>query len=204
MSLRLVDMWYDVSNNFLRDSDGGVLAVGRYPFITFRENVLVNLQLVTDSDLTPYTRFDNTDTFQITVDNDIDNLQNMVKTLDNGINQPGDWEKDSAALADATQGEFSAKLNGNTTPFADRIAEAEALTNTVFELLARNSSNTIIAVLRMPMYSHNLQGDAGQDPTSDGFGWVEFIDEASGEQCARLTNSDGQVLETACPTGVSC
>lgn len=158
---RIIDIWYDVVNEILYDSNGVALRDQSHPRTYFREKSIINLRLLTDNANTPLSRFDGSETFSAAVDSDFDHDTDvMCKTLDANINQSGDWAADSSTQADSTIGEFSIVLDANTATYETKIGVAGELKNTLLELKAYDGAD-VIAVYRIPIRCFNLVDDDG-------------------------------------------
>lgn len=201
---RIIEMYYDVNAQVLRNSPSGEeVRIALLPYISFREKVIVNLQLVIDSDLSPFTELDEGGLqFEASVDKTFMSGSLMCKTLDSGINQEGDWTVTSDDTADPSQGQISIRLNANTSSFQSRIGTLAELPSTQMELQVKDSEDNVVFNFRMPLRCLGVLNDSGLVPTelSDNFQW--FTDPVTGKQCLRLVNDDGEVLEVFRPMGV--
>ena len=196
---RLIQIWYDVNAEVLRYSpSGNEVRLASLPHITFRETPLVNLQLVTDSDLTAYTGLPAGLTYEAAIDSAFVSSALMCKTLTSGINVAGDWGA-AAGTADPTAGQISIRLNGNTTGFQSKIGSDAELMSTKLEVQAQGAGDIIFQVFVMPFRTFNLINSDGAEPAeySENFEWFE----QDGVQCLRILNDAGEVLQTLCPAG---
>jgi len=195
-------MYYDVNACVLRDSSGNVLPRSQFASLRYRELSLINLQLVTGSDMADYTSLAGDTVFEASVDNSFASASLMCKTLDAGINVTGDWKSSSSLQADPTAGEISIKINADTTGFRDTIGTNAEVPSTKLGVKAYNLNSEMIDAWIMDIRAVNLVGDNSALPTgvSDNFEW--FTDTATGAQCLRIVNDDGEVLEVLSPPGV--
>lgn len=201
MSLRRrIDIYFDTEANMLRDSAGNSLLMAYLPYITFREKIIINLQLVTDSDLTVYDRLDTNMTFEAAIDYAFQSSQLMSKTLNSGFNVAADW--DDGDTADVTAGELSIKMNGSTTGFETKIGTNASLSTTKFELKIIDANNNLYGRYEFPFITKGLisDGDALPDQETENFQW--FTDPNTGAKCLRIVNDDGEVLQVLHPMGV--
>lgn len=165
---RLVNLYYDVPNQRLRDSNGREVRDADAGSIYFRERPLVNLQLVQDDRLTPYTELgDSAESYVVVVDDDFDHSTTvMCKTTNSGVNQDGDWEGGDSSgddLADASTGEFSFYLSANTSTFQTKVGANSSVPNSELEFQAWNGSNLVL-LIRMPFHCRNIHDDDGDSP----------------------------------------
>jgi len=164
---RIIKIYYDVTNNVLRNADGDQIRKEEYPFIIYKEQPIVNLYLVTDESLTAYTGLGAAgEVYSVAIDNDYDHDSNlMCKTLDVNINLVGDWEDDSDLTADPTEGEFSVRLNANNSNYQTKIASAQEKSNTQFELQVLDAAGgNLIFVRQIPFRCYNIIDDEGSVP----------------------------------------
>ncbi len=200
---RIFTVWYDVVNKVIRGSDGSELGKNDYPYIVFREKPLMNLHLVTDDQLTAYADFEGDEVFSAAIDDDFDHSDAVMCKSDNTqINISGDWGGDSSGDASSENGEFSIRLDANTTSFQTKIGTNKELRTAYFELLAFDGSDgTMIASFQMEFNTRNILDDEGTSPpvtVIQNFVWFE----KDGEQCLRLQNDEGTTLAEWCPPGV--
>ncbi len=165
--MRTITLYWDVLRKRYYSAAGVLASSGEYPFLYYRESVLVNLQLVTDSSLTPLDSLgDSAETYSVALDDDWDHSDTvMCKTSDGGINLAGEWELDSTGLADPAQGQFSFVLSGNTTSFRDKIGTSRGKTNTVLELQVW-SGGVLVFNTQLPFYTYNIVDDSSLAPGS--------------------------------------
>jgi len=151
-SKRLINIYYDVVNNIHYDSDGISLRKALLPYIIYKEKPLVNLYLVIDSSLTPFTQFDGTETFSVSIDNDFASATDPIcKTANSGINVNGDFLGNSSTNADPANGEISVRLDALTTEYRSRVGTDQKLNNTYMELQAFSGSDLVFAC-QMPLW----------------------------------------------------
>ena len=196
---RVINIWYDVTSNVLREGPkcGDTLQPSQYPWITFREEPVINLHLVTDDDLTEYKQLAGTEEFTFSIDNEfVHSDQLMCKTLDAGVNVAGTWYKDPTAPGnpDPTVGELSAQMAANTIGFQTKIAEVNFLRTTQLQVQVIEATQ-VKAVFRMPIICfNNVEGAADAAPAVlAGLITEEIID---GEKALVFRNSDGVILFT--------
>ena len=201
---RLITIYWDVVNKCHRNSSGDKTRSDQYPYINYIEKPIVNLYLVTDDSLTAYDKLNATYSYSVAVDNDFDHSNNlMCKTDDDEINVTGDWEGDSANTPDPASGEFSIRLDANTTQYRDKIGTVSEKANTKLELKCYNStSGDLWAVFRMPFRCYNIVDDGSATPTGrvDNYEW--YTDPASQKQSLRIRNDAGEVLVELTPIGI--
>jgi len=166
MAYRVVNLYYDVQDRLLRDSEGSQLNSFYFPYINYKEKVLLNIRLVTDSSNTAYTSIAGTDTFTASVNNLFGDSANLLcKTLDANVNKAGDW---AGGTADPTLGQVSVRLDAENTNYSDKFVSAgattEELTNSKFELKIYDAGGNLVSALRFPYYVFNLQDDDGETP----------------------------------------
>ena len=173
---RIITTYYDVVSEILRDSSGNELTrVEDYPSLSYKENPIVNLHLVTDASLTAYTGLgDSSDVYTAAIDSDFDhNTALMCKTEDTNINKAGDWAASSSLTADPSQGEFSIRLNANNTDFRDKLATQKEERDCWLELQTTDGGD-IIFVKQIPIRCLNILDDAGSVPPVVGADAVVF------------------------------
>lgn len=199
---RLIELYYDVTRRVLRASTGEVLRIVDFPYITFAEQVTVNIQLVTDSALTVYTQLTGTELFEGVIDKEFNTPLLMVQTLNAGFNLAGDWGS-SGGTADTTQGQLSLRLNALTDGFKYKIGTKAERPGTQLEILVRDANSNVDTVLAMAFRTlgmlRSIQVTADTAPTGN---LVTFTDPETGAQGVRLVNDDGEVLAVFTPAGV--
>ena len=201
---RKIALWYDVNARILRQSPSGEpLRVGNYPWVTFREKPIVNLTLVTDATLTPYTGLvGGTLNMEAAVDYDFRSSLLMCKTLNAGFQQAGDWG--SGGTADLALGQVSVRLNANTTGFQSKIGNRDRLLTTRLEVLVMDTDegDELAQRLEMPFEVQNIVNDSGTVPEEMSQNFIWFTDPGSGAKCLRIVNDDGEVISVMKPIGV--
>jgi len=196
---RLISVFYDVNAQVLMDSAGNQLMMNYLPSISFREKIVLNLSLVTDSDLTPYDKLDSDNTFEAAIDYAFQSSQLMIKTLNSGVNQTGSWNY--TQNPDVTVGQISALLNASTTGFETKIGTKASLATTKLELKIFDANNNLFGRYEFPFVTKGLISDSDviPDEETENFQW--FTDD-SGAKCLRIVNNDGEVLQVLSPMGV--
>ncbi len=203
MARRIIEIFFDINRAALRDSKGQLLRIENFPFITFRANPIVNLQLVTDSSNTAFTGLGASQVYIAAIDDDFDSATAlMVQTLNAGINAAGHFTSNSSGNANPLQGQVSIKLNANTTGFQSKIGTKAKLLTTGLELIVKDGSDVIEHVFSIPFNTRGLRNDSGLIPTQLSNNFEKFNDPITGKQCIRWFNDDGEVLRTDCPAGV--
>jgi len=194
---RLIQVWFDVNAQLLRDEDGNELRYSLFPFINYGEQVLVNLLLVNDSALDPYTGLAGDEQFEANIDKEFNTPLVMVQTTNGGINQAGDWGP--GGDADPTQGQISIRLNALTQGFQYKIGQARELSGTMLELLAKNSSDEIVDVFRMSFKTRGILRFVSAIPSEPVGDFQWFTDPVTGKQGLKIVNDDGEVLQILVP-----
>jgi len=199
---RLITIYWDVVNECHRNSAGEKIRKDQYPFINYREKPIANLYLVTDDSLTSYAELNATYTFSAAIDDDFDHSTNlMCKTDNDEINITGDWEGDSANTPSTAAGEFSIRLDADTTQYRDKIGTNQEKNNTKLEVKCYDTtSGDLWAVFRMPFRCYNIIDDGSATPTGRVSNY-EWYDNDEGKQCLRIKNDDGEVLAEFSPIG---
>jgi hypothetical protein len=195
-----MEIYYDVVSRILRDADGNELRASLFPKISFSQQAMVNLHLVTDAENTAYTELVGDETYVATLDNHFDSLLLMAQTLNTGINQAGDWG--ASGDADPTVGQISISLNAFTEGFQTKIGTAAELPGTMLELVVMDSAGCVLLVFRFSFRTCGLLITVTGTPgiPLGNFQW--FIDPVSGAQCLRIVNDEGEVLSVLTPPGV--
>jgi len=157
MARREIDILFDVDNRRQIDSAG---SLANPQSVFYREQPLIRLTLVR-SDLTAYTGLPADGTFSACLDNNFDSTDTlMAKTLDAGINVPGDW-----ADADPAAGKISIRLDCKTASYKAKVGTAERLTTTKLELQGYESGETDPSnVFRFDLYAEGIMDDGGATP----------------------------------------
>lgn len=171
---RLVDVYWDVVNRVIRDVSGEEIRERLYPYITFREEVIINLHLVTDNS-DPGTKYTGaagliggSTTFQATIDDDFDHSSVvMCKATDSAINVATEWNT-SGGNADPLVGEFSIRINGDTSTFQTAVGSGREAKNVLLELQIKDGAGAICWSDRIPFRGLNIQDDNGTTPPSVG------------------------------------
>jgi len=190
MAKRAIDVYWDVVENIHRDASGSEIKKNEFPFVRYKEQVIVSLRLVTDGDNTAFTGLDGTEEYGASLAADFAHDAIMAKTLDAGINVAGEWNGDSSGTADPTQGEFAIEIDADTNNFNTQIGTVEEKKNGVFELRALDGSSSIVFTVQMPFRLLNILDDDSSEPTAQSTWGLEEFEEA-GEKKIRLRNSDG-------------
>lgn len=165
---RLIEVYYNITEDTLLDASGNELRTVDYPKINYKEQPLLNLQLVIDNELTPYTDLTASHVLSVAIDSDFDHSTDlMCKTVASGINQPGDWwmggDSSGGGTADITQGQVSVRLDANNANYQTKIASSEEKKNTKLELQA-TIGGILEQVLRFSFKCKNLIDDLGIVP----------------------------------------
>jgi len=168
---RTLTIYWDVKDNVFRDSGGVQLRSADFPFINFKENPLINLQLVTDSLLTELTDLNDlvsTAEFRVAVDDDFDDSSTVLcRATHSMFNKTGEWEVESTGTADEALGQFSFYLNANTTELDDALGSNARINNSKMELIIEDTPGGVVcAVYRFPFRCRNLIDPTGTSPTT--------------------------------------
>jgi len=159
MARRPIDIYYDVINRVLRDASGNVLRKEKYEGMSYKENILLRLNLVKDASLTAYTEISPSATFEATVDDDfLSSDAPMVGTLNADINLVADW-----ASVNVATGKLCIRLNGFTTPYKTKISSLEELSNTKFEIRVVEGG-IYTGKFRFPFRCYGTLADDGTTP----------------------------------------
>lgn len=166
MASRLITMYWDVTNNIYRDSSGNPLGKKNWAYVFYKETVIINLHLVTDSSLTIYNRLVATDTFTASVDANYDQSSSspvMAKAINAQINAAGDWAESSSGQADETQGEISIELDCDDAGYITVLGTLSEQTGCHLELIqySNASARPVVGVFRIPIRCLNLQDTGG-------------------------------------------
>lgn len=190
---RYIDIYWDVIANVHRNSSGDEVKKNYYPYMFFKEEVIVNLWLVIDSSLTAFTDLDGTEQYGASINHTFTRQAIMVQTLDAGINVAGDFIGNSSGDADPNNGEFSIRLNGNTANFETAVGTSDPeKKNTKLELRAMNASGQIVFVTQMPFRAYNLIDDESSTPsTLSSLGIFQVGDGAA--RVLQLKDEDGVI-----------
>jgi len=158
---RAIDIWYNITTGKHLNASGNPIRDEEFPYIIYKEKPLVKLRLVTDRDLTAYTGLSAGDVLSASVDFDFDHdTDTMCKTIASGINVGGDWDD-----ADPTQGKISIRLDAYNTRYQTVIGTLGEKAGSKLELLAfETGTGYLIAAIRMPFKTLNIQDDAGSVP----------------------------------------
>ena len=166
MERRKIDIFYNINSKKLLKQSGHRLGSGQYPFIHYKEQVLVRLQLVIDDLLTPYTELASGVSYSCTLDNDYIHIDDpFIKTLNTDFNNIGDWKENGTA--DPTQGQLTFPLNAFTSIFQSNIGTNRQITNTNLELqLLDLGTSELVQVMAFDFYCKNIMDDSGTVPPS--------------------------------------
>lgn len=160
---RIISVMYDVmQQSYLNPDTGSVLAIN--PGMSFLERVILQVSYVNGAINVPLGV-----TSYVTATGNVDNAFNdpaglVVQTLTAGINVAGDWPaggNPTGGNADATLGEFSIRLDGNTVNALTKLGSSAALNNSRFELLVFDNTGDLIFSQRIPFTFSNLQDTSG-------------------------------------------
>jgi len=160
MSKRVTTVYWDVNLLTHYDSSGVRLKKTSWPYVIYKEKMLINIYLVTDDSLTSFTRLSNTDVFAAAID-DAYNVQSsallMASTANAGINQAGDWAGSSNGQADETQGEISIEIDATGSAFGTALGSNKS-EDCILELQAFDgaSSLNLTAVFQIPIICYNV------------------------------------------------
>jgi len=190
MSERLLQIYYDVTAKVLRDSLGNELRVSRIPSITFKENVMVNLQLVTDSDMAKYTGLEASNVFTADLDNAFVGSNVMCRTLNEGFNSADNWGIAQDEQASAVLGQLSFVLNANTTTYQSKIGTDAEEPNVRLQVRADTTADVLVDVFQMEFRALNILGDGGAIPDT-----TSAVLQVRGNDVV-LLYPDGSVAET--------
>jgi hypothetical protein len=160
MAKRVSLGYWDVNNLVHYDSTGVQIRKSAYPYIIYKERMLFNLFLVTDSNLTALTRLSNTDVFSAAIADqyNVDSATSLMATATNNeINQAGDWAQNSSGQADETQGEISIQMDGTSAVFGTELGTSKSK-DVILEIQAFDgaSSLNLTAVFQIPIIAYNL------------------------------------------------
>lgn len=199
---RNIDIYYDVVAGVHRDINGAQLVRNQFPYIVYKEKPLVRLTLVTDDadPGTAYTDLDATLSYSASVDFDFDHSTDvMCKTISVDINVVADW-----ASADPATGLFSIPLDANTVRYDTVIASLQSKRGTKLELLGTSGAGDIVAAIRMDFQCLNIMDDDGSAPAEIASAvYMEEVDGNPSGKCILIKNSEGVILATHCPLGVT-
>lgn len=191
--MRIVDVYYDVIAGCLRDSAGIALRRESYPYVYYKEQILIRLRLVINSTLAPFTDLTAAMPCSAAIDKTYSTTTPMIKTANSGINVPLDWSS-----ASKPTGMLSIRIDANTTEFHTAIAANAELTNTYFELQAFDPAGTLAAIFQMPFRCLNIIDDNGATPTpAPTLGTFQFFQrDSDGAWCLRIVSPNGDTLRT--------
>jgi len=189
---RTFDVYWNVINRIHYDSTGTGLNRGLHPYVSFRENPIMTLHLVTDSDLTVYSAFDGAAGWQASTDSDFDAATGvMTKTVNANITKTG-------------SGVWTIPLNADNTDYQTKISTNEELRDTQFEFQSLDGSGVVIGAIRMPFRCFGIIDDNNSVPPGISYPGYMEIDGSPSGKCLQIKNSEGVVLSTHCPPGVTC
>ena len=160
MSKRVSTMYWDVNALAHYDSSGYRIRKVAYPYVVYKEKMLLNIYLVTDSSLTGLTRLSASNVFTASIHDEYgigSSAMLMAYTLNTGINQAGDWMGSSNLQADETQGEISIQVDASRAIFGAALGTNQKQ-DCVLELQAFKgaSSLELNAAFQIPIVCYNL------------------------------------------------
>ena len=192
MSKRLIKINYDVNGKRLLNKDGYPLSIDGIPFLAYKEQVLVNLQLVKNTNLEPYTELPTGVSYSCTLDNDYDHTDEpFCKTLNDKFNLENEW--DYTSTADPALGQLSFSLDGFTSIFQTNIGTASQLTNTKLEIqLLSTDDSSLVFVRSFDFFCKNIMDDSGAvPPTGDASNyWTKTESDARYTQETNILTKD--------------
>ena len=157
--MRTINIYWDTVLGRHLNASGFAIRRDQWPVIHYTEKAMINLRLVTDSDLTPYTELGaSADVYSAVVDNEFNNTTSdyvpMVETLDADFNQAGDFE-DSDGQAVPSLGELSFPLDGDTVAFDDKVGTSEEVEDAFCELKVSDGAD-VVFVFQMGIRTRNI------------------------------------------------
>ncbi len=184
--MRTISLIWDVANQqLLNEATLAALRSEReWPFMTYKEQVLVMLTAVQLVDGIATAIPFPTDTVEysavIDLDYDYDTLPLVYCTASN-INRTGDWEEDGyVGNADPSLGQMSLLLDGYVASFRNRLGTTEKSSKTYLEIKGKSSDSKLTFVYRIPFVARNLMDDETGVPPSvwENYGqrWAEGTD----------------------------
>jgi len=155
MNYRILELFYNVDLKTLYDAEGFVLNANHIPYITFTEQVLVQLQLVVNANLDVYTKLPIDSAYSCVIDDDfIHNDEPYLKTINDSFNIDGDWKNNGNA--DVTLGQLSFRLDANTEQFQNNIGTKSQKTNTSLEIKSINDEAKLNFIIFFDFYCKNV------------------------------------------------
>ena len=160
MSKRVSLGYWDVNNLVHYDSSGVQISKSAYPYVIYKEKMLINLFLVTDNSLTALTRLSATDVFSAAIADqyNVGSSALLMATATNSeINQAGDWLQSSNLQADETIGEISIQIDATDAVFGTELGTSKSK-ECILEIPAFDgaSSLNLTAVFQIPIICYNL------------------------------------------------
>jgi hypothetical protein len=168
---RVIPIIFDVLNQVSLQPNGAAATVN--PGASYLEHVIVQIQFVSGSvsAVKPVSGYTTGTANLDSLFNDPTNL--AAQTLTAGINVAGDWpdgmDNQTGGNAAPASGQFSIRLNCNTTNALNKIGQAAKLSGCKLELLCFDAGGNLILSQRIPFDLNMVQDtSAGTAPVSTG------------------------------------
>lgn len=202
MARRKIPINFDINARVLREDNGSLTRVAQTPFITFAEEAIIQLQLVTDSNNpgTTYKGLGGDSQFQGQIDKEFDTPLLMTESDNSKFNISGDWK--SNGDANVADGQLSIRVTALTQGFKYKVGTKAENPGTKLEVISSTGLGVVQQNFRMPFRTLGallpIQIAIPAVPQSQ----LEFyIDETTGNQGFRVLDEDGTVIVDFPPAG---
>lgn len=151
---------FNVNNNEMYDDNGKVLTGNTAPKLYYAQQIMLNIQLVTDNSLTPYVGLENDFRFIASIDTDYNTATlPMVSTLSGEFNLENEWDG-GLETAQPISGQLSFPIYGGQIEFKEKMGTKLSITNSKLEILVIDSVNDFLYdIYQMPFICKNIIGE---------------------------------------------
>jgi len=148
-------IYYDVINENLLNETGKVISANNVPKIFYTSLQMINIQLVTDTSLTPYTELDVTNIFTANIDTDFDHTTSpLCSSLSGEFNVDGDWGV--SGDVDLSQGQLSFPIYAGETQFATSLGTKQEI-NANLEIKCNDATtDNLTEIFVLPVKCKNI------------------------------------------------
>jgi len=158
--MKTIKINYDVNSGKMYDDNKVQLTSTNTPTFYACSMINVNVQLVTDSDLTPYTGIASDSSITSSIDLDFNLATDTMATVLSGdFNEPLSWN-DFSETADQTLGQLSFNVYTGETKFLSNLGTNSQLTTTKLEIRVKDAiQNYFLEIYQMPVICKNILSD---------------------------------------------
>lgn len=199
MARRVIDVYWDVNEGLYRSASGKVLSSLRWPTITYLEDVLFRIRLVTNGALAQYTGIESGAAITATLDVDrgISSSSGFIAYAPiANVNVDGDWVGDSSGddQADESVGEITVRIDTDTSRAATVFSTDEGVLYGWLELRVEDSASSgalVFHTYQMPVILRNSLNVAGAASTDAGpSGTTGLVNVSSGATAHTVSDQE--------------